>query len=221
MLGALLLAIGLCGCLSRSRLNETCDWVGDSPIALNAERASDRRHLVEDVELAEELSIRYGDSFRKQFGRLEEHARAAACQGKLFDTIAQIHQVTPQDVRVARSIRRAWVDPLSLIVLGALYCVVSAKLVRTICKRLSAGGMRPLLVGLGLGAVAISFCGLICLNLIWVPLVETIRTGNMHRSFRAAQLPWSNHLVALYIGGVVIFIALAFAYQLRSPEPET
>lgn len=207
------------GCLSRSRLNGRCEWVGDDSSKLDLQRAADRRHLVGDVELAEELGIRYGDTFRKDHGRLEEHAKASACQARLFRVIADTHGLTAAIVQAARASRPALADSVTLVLFAVLYGLTSLGLIRTVRARLADAGLGPFVVGYGVSGLAMSGLGVLCLNLVWVPVVEIIRTGNTHRSLRVAPLPWPSHLVSLFVGGVVAFaLIVAVSYLRRMPE---
>ncbi|HUR33972.1 MAG TPA: hypothetical protein VM032_09280 [Vicinamibacterales bacterium] len=207
------------GCLSRSRLNGGCEWVGDASYRLDLQRAADRQHLVGDVELAEELGIRYGDTFRKDHGRLEEHAQASACQARLVRTIADTHGLTAAIVQAARASRPALADGVTLTLFAVLYGLASLGLIRTARARLADAGLGPLVVGYGVSGLAMSGLGVLGLNLVWVPVVEIIRTGNMHRSLRVAPLPWPSHLLSLFLGGVVAFaLILAVSHLRRMPD---
>ena len=79
-------------CIDRNRVNDRCQC--DEPAAvIDLAKASDRRHLVNDVELAEELAIRHGDSFREREGIVEERRRREECTATLFAEIARKHNV--------------------------------------------------------------------------------------------------------------------------------
>jgi hypothetical protein len=54
------------GCLDRARVNTRCEWDEQSVRALDLNDWSQLRHLYQDVELAEELAIRYADEVHKE-----------------------------------------------------------------------------------------------------------------------------------------------------------
>lgn len=160
--GRLLLCVCLAavvapGCLSRSRLNESCEWVGDAPRALTLQQRAHMEHLVSDVELAEELGLAF----------------------------------------------------------ALVYVAVSLVLIRTLTKRVG-DDLRHLTIALGLAAVVTSGVALACFNMLRVQVAEIIRTGNMHRSLRAASPPWSAHLPALYAAAVFVFAVLALVEGART-----
>jgi hypothetical protein len=86
----LLLAAVICAsaCLPRHRLNSDCTWTGDPSLPLDLRRASARRHLIDDVEVAERLGVRYGDAFKKRDGAIEERRRRTDCTTALLADIA-------------------------------------------------------------------------------------------------------------------------------------
>jgi hypothetical protein len=197
-------------------LNGRCEWVGDASTPLDLQHAADTQHLVGDVELAEDLGIRYGDTFRKKYGRLDEHTKASECQASLFRIIADRHGLSPERVQAARSSRPALADGVTLILFAILYGFASLGLIRAVQARLAYAGLGPLVVGFGVSGLAMSGLGLLCLNLVWVPAVEIMRTGNMHRSLRVAPLPWTSHLVSLFLGGIVAFAVILAMKRLKT-----
>jgi hypothetical protein len=190
-------------------LNQDCSWIGDQPGPLALARSSDEQHLVRDVELAEELGIRYGDTFRKHYGRTEEHRRAAACQARLWETIAATHGVSAAQVQAARSQRPAVADRTTLALFALLYGIVAHKVVQVLRTHHGLAGVRAAVLGYGSTGITLSGVALVGLNLVWVPIVEMVRTGNTHRSLRLAPLPWPNHSGTLFVAGVVTFAAIA------------
>lgn len=52
---------------------------------------------------------------------------------------------------------------------------------------------------------------------VWSDLMENIRLGNGHLSYRAERIPWSHHRLGIFVGGVVLFWLLAaFHHRGRS-----
>ena len=56
---AILLSVFLGGC--SNNLNTSCLWPDESAVTFALRSPADAEHVVRDVELAEELSIRFGD----------------------------------------------------------------------------------------------------------------------------------------------------------------
>src|SRR4029453_12201378 len=85
------------GCVDHNRVNDRCEW-SESETVIDLDKARDRRHLGNDVELAEELGIRYGDSFREREGIVEERQRREQCTVVLFTPIARLHHLMMEEV---------------------------------------------------------------------------------------------------------------------------
>jgi hypothetical protein len=155
------------------------------------------------------LGIRYGDTFRKHYGRLEEHRRALSCQARLWTTISVTHNVGAAQVQAARLHRPATADGVTLAVFALLYGIVAQRMVRILRARHDLGGLGALVLGYGVTGVALSGVALVGFNLVWVPVVEMIRTGNTHRSLRIAPLPWPSYSGPLFASGILAFAAIA------------
>ena len=70
------LLLCVAGCITRPGMNSDCQWPPEQARPLDLRNGSDRRHLIEDVELAEELAVRYNDRWQKGI---------QPCQAKLQD----------------------------------------------------------------------------------------------------------------------------------------
>jgi hypothetical protein len=209
-----LLGVCLSGCLSRSRLNTNCEWTHDAAFQLDLRRGADEEHLIDDVELAEELGIRYGDSFRKRDGIQEEHRRTTECTTTLFAEIAHIHGVTSDDVLKARGRRPAVVDLTVLLSFVLLYGLVSSRLVGGVFSRFPVDVPAPALTAIAVMSAMVSGNGLMSLRL-WAETVEIVRRGNGHGSYRVGRVPWSHHRAELFAAGVVLFWLIALLHYWR------
>lgn len=49
------------GCTRREGMNFECVWPSDPAFAVDLQNTADLRHLLDDIRVAEELEIRYGD----------------------------------------------------------------------------------------------------------------------------------------------------------------
>ena len=95
----ILLPVLLAGC--NNDLNTSCRWPVESAVTLDPRVPSDAEHLVRDVELAEELSIRFGDE-RWAPGPVRAANRQEQCLAALFEHIAGLHGVTLTELEAAR-----------------------------------------------------------------------------------------------------------------------
>jgi hypothetical protein len=203
----LLLAGVVCfsACLPRHRLNSACSWTGDPSLALDLRRAADRNHLIEDVEVAEELGVRYGDAFKKRDGTVEEGRRRTDCTAALLANVAAIHGLPQKDVIETRGRRPARVDAAGLAVFALLYGVASVRLVRALFGRIRVADAVAAFAAIALASVMTGAAGVLSLNMFGVA-VDVIRWGDLHGSYRASRgLPWSRHWIDVFVAFAIVF----------------
>ena len=226
-----LLVSCLTACLDRTRVNSRCEWSPDSLRALDSSNWLQQRHLYADVELAEELAIRYADakykertSFYGHGGLIDGGRLRDSCMASLVRSVAQAHSLTAEQVERARA--RGYRNPLwdagvllSFVgIYGLLAWLVAGQLTRRIPPEEDGLAIiAPLLLSLPIGILAYQFFA------IWGGALETCRLGNGHvSSYRSAKPPWPQHSVALVTGAVVVFLIVAAARRLmvrRSATP--
>jgi hypothetical protein len=113
-LAVLFVLLSASACLPRERFNKACEWTGDSPRPLDLHDSPDEQHLIQDAQLAEELTVRYADFKHKEpfgyegHGGLLQHGKVAQdCLEKLDGIIESNHRVTRNEIVEARK-RRDW-----------------------------------------------------------------------------------------------------------------
>jgi hypothetical protein len=213
------LVIVMCtsGCLARRRLNSNCEWAGEPAVHLDLHRRADRVHLIEDVEIAEENGIRYGDSFRKHDGQAEEDRQRTRCTAALVTEISQVHGITHGEVERARGRRLWYVDWLVALVFGTLYYRISARFVFGLFGRVSVDDGAAAIVAVLVAALFMSLAGLMALN-VFAMAIEVVRHADMHGSYRASRgLPWSHHSLAVIGMEMLLFIHVAVIH-IRKPS---
>src|SRR5579864_3746065 len=98
---ALVISILLSGCVRREGRNSDCKWPEEPGAkALDAQNTADRRHLRADVELAEELAVRYMDAHRRPqpgSSRAPQPMMGSwsTCFTSLVNQIGESHRVAP------------------------------------------------------------------------------------------------------------------------------
>jgi hypothetical protein len=149
MARGLLLAVGLSSlaCILRPGTNPDCAWPPEEPRILVLANAADRRHLVIDAELIEELVDRYRFHFPNQH---------PPCESKLIETVAPTHAVAIRDVAQAdaRVSDRGLNLPVLVSVAGLFVWTVLA-LTRRIERRFSDERV-PHIISLGIASIALS-----------------------------------------------------------------
>ncbi len=210
-------------CVDRARLNNNCQF-SEPARALDLRDPAQRHHLDEDVTLAEELGVRYGDSFRAREGLLVERERTEQCTAALLAEIARIHHVGAADVLGARG-RRDWrIDAVAVFLPMALLMIVMANVVSLrIYRRFSVDERWAALVAIFvLSLIVLLFWMLI--GDLWSWGVETARLHEAHMSYRAFYRPWIRHPIVIAIAGLCLFWAVTLgrhrqAYGSANAEP--
>jgi len=209
----LLAAVSVGDCVARSRVNASCEWTNDAAAPLDFQRAADVRHLMNDAMTVEELAIRYADATRGRrsghFAGWDEYeSTRERCMTSLFDAAAGMHGVNARQVRDLLGRRPLAVDLSVVLLFGALYVVVSHAIVVGILRRFPVDEPAPLAIAFVAVALVLSACGVLVLGL-WAGLIEMVRFGNAHLSYRVDRLPWNHHVVALLAAGAVVFLTTA------------
>jgi hypothetical protein len=209
----LLFAVCLASCVPRNRVNPNCRWTNDALSPLDTQRSADVQHLMNDAMVAEDLAIRYADATRGRrsghFAGWDEYENARErCMTTLFAAAADTHGVDAQQVRNLLGRRALAVDLSVGLAFGVLYLLLSHAVVGGIQSRFSVEEPTALVVAFLGVAPAFGACGVLALGL-WAGLIEMVRLGNAHMSYRVDRLPWSHHTLELFATGVFVFLATA------------
>jgi hypothetical protein len=168
--------------------------------------------LRQDAEGAEDRAIRYADAHNGlRSGRFESMAEYGRARDQLieemFKTVAAQHGVSVEQVRQSLAYRPAGVDVLVMLSFGALY----AGIAYLILRRLNSNVMTSYL--------SIVWPGIaVLLGEAWAILIEQLRLGTGHLSYRMDRIPWGHHRLALFVAGVVLFWIVALLRR-KGPTP--
>ena len=210
---AVLVAVGmLMGC--SNGLDSDCEWPQEAASVLRIHDKPDAEHLLRDVELAEELSIRFGDE-RWAPGPARQRGRDEQCLAPLFQHIADSHSLSLQDVLSARD--RIGDRGLNLgvnVPVGLVVGLFAAFLLGRIDRRFSVLD-EPLAVAGATLASALFMGGVTAaIGRLWEAMYETIRLGNGHLSYRGLRLPWALHTIEFAVVATAMFVVISIAYFL-------
>ena len=210
------------GCLQRGRVNAACEWRHDPAVPLDLARSLDRKHLVYDAQLAEDLAIRYADAEYRRRSGYDGHGGLigdgnfrSRCMARLVDAIERNHAVTPDDIRVARGQRNATFDVGVAVLFLPLYFAIGAWCWIAIRRRFSSDSPAVVVAATGVASLAVSFMGVQLLEL-WLGVWESIRVGNGHISvFRAATWNrWNQtHHGLEFAAGAALFLFVSALVQ--------
>jgi hypothetical protein len=221
----LLVLVAVSGCLDRRRVNVTCEWTGDSVFPIDSQNPGQRQHLVADAQLAEEVAIRYADrEHLRRFGTeahgglIDQGRLRQQCMSRMVDAIRRNHQVTAEQVQVARGQRNQALDLAAGLTFLPIYAFGSFLVCGWLRRRFSLDGPTVWLVATGLASTVASVVGLQA-GQLWSSVWEVGRVGNGHISaFRmATNNRWSQHHVGtLFLAGVVLFWIVALLRYRRA-----
>lgn len=216
---SLVFSIAVAGCSMPDGMNDNCEWPSEPATALDLRNPAHARHLVDDVRVAEELAIRY-DDLRPAGGPAapDKPRTRDDCDTKLFNEIAHAHAVGLADVREARQrlARGEW-DPAIYLSFVALYGLAAFAIARRIRNRFSWSDEKPATIAATLFASAAVSVPSVTLSHLWAGLVEMIRVGDTHMSYRAGRLGWHGHETEVFALGVVLFWSIVLVYYQVAP----
>lgn len=206
-------------CMSHRQPNSDCEWPKEADAEpLNLNQASQRQHVSDDAEFAEDLAIRYADSHRglhtNHFEGTAEYERARdACMAALFKVIGSSHTVTEEEVRQSLGHRHNGFDLAIMLSFSLLYAWIVSILARWLCQLYGPGEELTTIVTMTTLASALVSAAGVMLGEVWSGFWEMFRIGNGHMSYRFARIPWTHHRLGLFIAGVVLFWLIAGLYR--------
>jgi hypothetical protein len=197
-------------CLDDRRLNANCQWTGDRAFDVNWANSAHRHHLMNDVRIAGENAVRFGDAAKATVGLQPSVPIRFACLDTLYAKIGLNHRVNRAMIDRAERTRTAGIDAaLVWVPMAALFLIGANWLVRRLLHVLPAPNERwtkiVLLVWIGLASSAIA----VTAAHLWGWTVEELRLRTVHLSFRARTLPVAMYVAPAYLGALVLFTAAA------------
>jgi hypothetical protein len=220
--GLALAVISLCctACINVPR-NPNCAWSDEAAIPLDLNKAEHRRHLGADARVAEELAIRYADVTRGHrsghyAGADTYHRGRDQCLAALAREIASRHRIQPSQVANAVGQRDARLDASVMVAFTALFGLAANVLARRLRDRFPPGERWAALLGTAAAGALLSASG-VMLGAIGASIVEMIQLGDTHLSYRTSRLPWEQHQLLLFVGGLALFGVIAAIHRRRQP----
>jgi hypothetical protein len=217
-------AAGVAACALPKGMNDECGWPSEQAFVLDLQDAAYRRHLLNDVRVAEELGVRFHDTYlNRGRGRPDWPLTRDDCDASLFESIGRNHNVTMVDIRGARTqLSQQW-DPFTYVPLAALYFVGAFGMSRWIRRRFANDEWAPTMVAALFASMVLAGC-VLALGHLWGGAVEMVRLGNMHMTYRADRLGWHGHASSLFMAGTLVFFAsmlLGTVVRARRARPDS
>ncbi|HYK22513.1 MAG TPA: hypothetical protein VEV42_17355 [Pyrinomonadaceae bacterium] len=193
-------------------ISENCLWTEQDARPFDLNNASDRRHLRDDAVTAEDMAIRWAD---RHWGlRPEYEPERNKCMNSLFSGVATQHGVDVAVVRQYSRKRDVVMDAAVILGFGAVYGVVAYIFAGRIRQGFTPDepGFWILTITLALG---ISLVGVLAGGL-WSIVVEELRMGSGHLSYRMNRIPFRQHWVVVFVCCIGVFTVAAL---IRSRVP--
>jgi len=218
---SLVVVVSLClaACSRRDGLNFNCAWVVDPSFDVDLGTERHVRHLVDDIKAAEELSIRYGDRMAgwrltDTFGIVSRHGglkdREAGrlaqqkCIATLFNTIASTHRLTVPELEGVRPrlLQRGMDLPVTVPV-ALMFAFGLRRFTRWLRNRFGPDELLAWAIATVFGSVILATV-VLAIGAAWAVLMEIVRVGNEHLSFRARTAGLRNNYVIMFIVGIAL-----------------
>ncbi len=202
-------ALAATGCLDQSRVNAKCEWTDPSALAqLDLHDRAQRAHLVSDVRIAEELGVRAGDAVKRQVGVPASGKVRLECTEQMFASITRQHGVSRADIEGVRGVRNVWVDAATVYLpMILLLGIVSDRILRRLLT-LPAEDRWLVVTGVIFFSVVTSAIA-IAVTQYWVGIVESLRYGDSHLSYRAFYIPINQHGWIAFFTGLAVYAMAA------------
>jgi hypothetical protein len=195
----LLIVVPSAACILRPGMNADCTWPPEVSRKLDLANAADRRHLVLDAELVEELVDRY---------RFHVPNEQPACEKRLIETVARMHSVDVSDVARARDrIPERGLDLRVNVPVAVLFVVAVLSVTRRIERRFRDETLATIIT-LAVASVAVSAL-FVLVGEFWTSILQMIRVGSQHVGGRVARLPWKQHEQQIFSIGIALFWTVA------------
>lgn len=187
-------------------MNDACSWTDTVTRRLDLGRRSDREHLREDAEIANELMVRFGDAHIRHNPQVQRPFRDQ-CIGAMVDSIISRHGVTRADFHAAEQARIWWADLLVVFLpMGILTVAAMDFVTRRVCRNFEPDDGTIALVSIVVLTPIVALLALGTAN-FWSFAAEGYRLRNGHVSNRAFLIPvvthgWIAYAASLAVCGV-------------------
>lgn len=209
-----LLIVSVTACSMPPGMNDDCN-APEQLFARDRHARVDRDHLIADVKVIEELAMRHADSQGK--AAPGSRRRQLACEAKLFDAVAQSHGVTLSAMADARQQldRPKW-DSAVHLPLVAFYLTAATLFATRVRRRFPDEKLAAVVITL-VGSLVAGGVFLVVGHL-WHGMVEMIRLGTTHMSYRVARLGWGEYGEEVFALAVLLFwCAVGASYRAKDP----
>ena len=133
----------------------------------------------------------------------------------LFEGVANHHGVAVALVRQYCLVRNTTADSAVILSFGLFYVLIAYCVAGGLVHRFPSDEPLSAVFAVVVISLAISIVG-VMLGELWSMLIEMLRLGNGHLSYRMERIPWVQHRTLLFFCGLIIFwLIAAIRYSIR------
>ena len=214
----LITSLASTGCVRREGRNSDCLWPEANARPLDLSRGVDDRHLREDVELAEDLAVRYMDAQRRApSAQLRPPGEVMnTCRNSLLKQVSTSHRVSPSQVVPLFGSRSLVNDLIVIVPFFLLYALAAVLLAGWLLNRYPPEDSMAATLAMSLVCSLAFAVGGLLLGEPWSTTAESIRIGTGHLSYRVDRIPWVQHRLGFFALCVAVFwIAALVRFRMR------
>lgn len=183
-------------------ISPNCEWIESDRHTLNLATSADRRHLRFDAVTAEDMAIRWAD---QRFAHQPQwDQRRQECMESLFSGVAQCHGVDVATISHYSRERDVVLDAAVMLGFAFIYSMVAYLFAGRIRQRFPPPEPGFWVMSLTMSA-GVSLIGVL-IGIFGSIIVESFWLNSVHLSYRMFRIPFREHWVVLFAGGVIIFL---------------
>ena len=203
---------GLTSCMPRERINASCEWKDSVSIPSRVSSAR-RKHIEEDVRVAQDLGIRYGDSLAGRLWYGANRDARESCTNASLQSIMRQHAASRAELDSARGARVTWPDLLLVFApMLLLFALASYFIVRSIASGFDADDrLIPIIILIVLTPIAALLA--VGIGQVWSGMVEEARLRTNHLSYRFVYLPFHVYKPVALVVAAAVFAVIAARYR--------
>jgi hypothetical protein len=130
------------------------------------------------------------------------------CSAKLFGEIQEIHRVTASDLKVAQAqLANKGADLPVNVPMAALFMIVAMRCIRWLRERFGPDERIARVIAALLISLMVS-ASIALIGQIWGAIVEMVRLGDEHLSYRTPRLSWRQHFTGVFVVCTIAFWTL-------------
>jgi hypothetical protein len=135
------------------------------------------------------------------------------CMDRLFVGLSRYHGLDSALADSYRLQRNAFADATILLAFSSLYALAAYFAAGVVLRRFSPDGVAATLVAVVCVALVCGVAGAMAYDL-WSGVIEGVRLGSGHLSYRGERIPWSQSTAPLFVGVALFLVTALIRYAI-------